>query len=73
MPNKDKKNILVSAAKTIGTIAGKVASVANGDAGPGLDAASSKATKKGKLLPKNKARLPRREKKAQRKSETARH
>ena len=49
--------MLVNVAKAIGTAAGKVASIAG-----------VKAVKKGKLPKKNKVRMPRRQKKAQKKA-----
>jgi hypothetical protein len=72
MPKKQKAppeaddTLLVSAAKAIGTAAGKIASLTG--------AASehpAKSTKKGKLPKKNKRRLPRLQKKAQRKAEAS--
>jgi hypothetical protein len=66
MPKKQKAppetddTLLVSAAKAIGTAAGKIASLAG--------AAPTKSTKKGKLPKKNKRRVPRLQKKAQRKA-----
>ena len=72
MPKKQKAapeaddTLLVSAAKAIGTAAGKIASLTG--AGPDHPA---KSTKKGKLPKKNKRRVPRLQKKAQRKAEAA--
>jgi hypothetical protein len=70
MPKKQKAppettddTLLVSAAKAIGTAAGKIASLAG--------AAPAKSTKKGKLPKKNKRRVPRLQKKAQRKAEAS--
>ena len=57
-------NILVDAAKTIGTAAGKIATVL----GATPDAPPQISKKIPKLAKKNKARLPRREKKAQKKA-----
>jgi len=55
---------LVTAAKAIGATAGKLAVLT----GVAADKPNTpKSEKKGKLLPKSKARLPRRQKKAQRK------
>ena len=65
----DKKNtekkIKVSAAKTTGAAADKITSLAGAtrEARP-----PAKSMKKGKLLAKNKHRLPRRQKKAQQKA-----
>lgn len=76
MPKKAKEtesheeNLLVSAAKTIGKAAGKIAAVS----GVQLPAAGQPAhaqKSKGKLAPKNKARLPRRQKKARKKAGSA--
>ena len=53
--------LLVSAAKAIGTAAGKVAHIAGAAPAP-------PKPKKGKLQPKNKKRLPRKVKKAQKKT-----
>jgi hypothetical protein len=57
-------NLLVSTAKLIGTAAGKIASLAG--APP-----AAKSTKVGKLPKKQAHRLPRRQKKAQRKLPTS--
>jgi hypothetical protein len=54
------EGVLVKAAKTIGTAAGKLASAA------GMK--PSEPRKTGKLVKKNKSRLPRRQKKAARKA-----
>jgi len=68
MPPKNKpveqESALVSAAKTIGKAAGTIA------AASGLmpKGESQPKKSKGRLAPKNKARLPRRQKKAQKKS-----
>lgn len=76
MPKKAKEteskeeNLLVSAAKTIGKAAGKIAAVSGvhlPEAGQPAHAQRSK----GKLAPKNKARLPRRQKKARKKAGSA--
>jgi hypothetical protein len=56
-----KETTLTSAAKTIGKAAGKIASVA------GVHA--DRPARTGKLPKKNKARLPRKQKKAMRKSQ----
>jgi len=61
---KKKESGLVSAAKAVGTVAGKIAAV-TGIAEP---AAPATSTKKPKLAKKNKSRLPRRQKKAQKKA-----
>jgi hypothetical protein len=60
-------SVLVSTAKAIGRTAGKVA------AATGLAHADTpKAARPGKLVKKNKTRLPRKEKKAQRKAASSR-
>ncbi len=59
-------SVIVTAAKAIGEAAGKVA-VLTGVAAPAPPA----KPKIGKLKPKNKARLPRKEKKAQKKKAAA--
>jgi len=58
--------LLVSAAKTVGNIAGKVAATL------GATPAAAPRKRSPKLPPKNKARLPRKLKKAQRTSAPAR-
>ena len=60
-----EEGIVVTAAKAIGTAAGKIAAV-TGAALEHLQPA--KSTKVGKLQKKNKARLPRRQKKAKQKA-----
>jgi len=60
-----EKNILVNAAKAIGTAAGTIASLAGVTPD---EPASAKTVKKTKLPKKNKSRLPRRQKKAQKKA-----
>ena len=60
------EGLLVGAAKTIGGLAGKVA-VAVGVSEHGTSPAAP-PKKSGKLAPKNKSRLPRREKKARKKT-----
>jgi len=62
---KAEDNILVSAAKVIGSAAGKIASLAG--APP-----ATKSTKVGKLRKKDGHRLPRRQKKAQQKTPASR-
>lgn len=61
----DQESSLVKAAKTIGRAAGKLA------VKTGIEHATP-SSKKGKLAPKNKKRLPRREKKALQKSAASR-
>jgi hypothetical protein len=56
-------NMLVTAAKAIGSAAGKIASLAGAPPQP-----KAKAAKAGKLPKKNGQRLPRRQKKAQKKA-----
>lgn len=68
MPKKraiQDESILVSAAKTIGTAAGKIARLAGVEPEPREPAQSQKVPK---LAKKDKHRLPRREKKALQKS-----
>jgi len=60
---KPEESVLVTAAKAIGRTAAKVATI-TGVAHP----ESPKKARPGKLVKKNKTRLPRREKKAQRKA-----
>ncbi len=70
----DKSGVLAGAAKVIGKAAGKVASLAGAGAeeeGNRPKPASARRAK-GKLPKKNKSRLPRRQKKAQRKLQQAR-
>jgi len=66
------EDALTSAAKAIGKVAGRVASAvgATGSDNPAADAKppQTKSEKKSKLAPKNKQRLPRREKKARQKA-----
>ena len=72
MPEKLKKEVakaeeggtLVTAAKTIGKAAGKIASLAGAHLGP-------PPRSPGKLPKKNKSRLPRRQKKAMRRAGSA--
>ncbi len=64
MPDESNQNsLLVSAAKAIGKAAGKVAAVTGGH--PKAEPQPTALTRKGKLTKKNKSRLPRRKKKAQ--------
>ena len=66
----EAEGLLVTAAKTIGKAAGKIAAVTR--VKPEPDAAEHRQPpKKRKLAPKNKARLPRREKKVQKKKQAA--
>jgi hypothetical protein len=70
---ENSESALVSVAKTIGHVAGKLAVKSGIEHTPtpnGEPAASSK--KKGKLAPKNKQHLPRREKKALQKATAGR-
>lgn len=77
MPKKAKEteskedDLLVSAAKTIGKAAGKIAAASGIKLQPDTGQPSHVHKPKGKLAPKNKARLPRRQKKAQKKARTA--
>jgi hypothetical protein len=64
-----ESSVLVEAAKTIGTAAGKIASLVAEAAPAPLH---PKSIKPQKLQKKNKSRLPRRQKKALRKAEAAR-
>lgn len=59
-------SVVVSAAKAIGTAAGKIASLA------GAAPAKPAKAKVEKLAPKNKSRLPRKQKKAQQKAAAGR-
>jgi len=74
MPRKAKQtevnddSLLVTAAKTIGKAAGKIAAVSGIQSQPETTPARGS---EGKLAPKNKSRLPRRQKKAQKKSGSA--
>jgi len=62
-----EESLLVGAAKKIGSLAGKVAAaVGVSEAPPGTSPPTTRRT--GKLPPKNKSRLPRRQKKAQKKA-----
>lgn len=67
MPRKikspDEESLLVSAAKSIGKAAGTIAAAS----GLTPKGESQPKKRKAKLAPKNKARLPRRQKKAQKK------
>ncbi len=60
------EGLLVGAAKAIGGLAGKVAAAVG--AGEHGTSPAAPAKKNGKLAPKNKSRLPRREKKARKKA-----
>lgn len=77
MPKKAKEtenqeeNLLVSAAKTIGKAAGKIAAVSGVQQQPQAGQPAHAHKSKGKLAPKNKARLPRRQKKARKKAGSA--
>jgi hypothetical protein len=62
----NSKDVLVNAAKAIGTAAGKVVALAG--AAPGGTPPPAKSMKKGKLPKKDKPHLPRRLKKAQKKA-----
>ena len=61
-PQETEENVLVSAAKAIGSAAGKIASLAGA---PPEARSPAKSTKVGKLPKKQGHRLPRRQKKAQ--------
>jgi hypothetical protein len=67
-PRQTEDNILVSAAKAIGSAAGKIASLAGA---PPEAPSAAKSTKVGKLPKKQGHRLPRRQKKAQQKTPTS--
>lgn len=77
MPRKAKgteskeENLLVSAAKTIGKAAGKIAAVSGVQPQPEPGQSARAHRPNGKLAPKNKARLPRRQKKARKKAGSA--
>jgi hypothetical protein len=64
-----KESTLPSTAKVIGTASGKIASLtgATPEAPP-----AAKSINKGRLAPKHKSRLPRRQKKTQRKAQASR-
>ena len=66
MANSKDDNILVTAAKTVGRAAGKIAALAGAEAAPSTS--EPKATKPGKLAPKQKNRLPRKVKKQRQKA-----
>jgi|HubBroStandDraft_1064217.scaffolds.fasta_scaffold221208_2 hypothetical protein len=68
-PPETDDNILVSAAKAIGSAAGKIASLAGA---PPEVRPATKSTKVGKLPKKEGHRLPRRQKKAQQKRPVSR-
>ena len=68
MAKAEEGSALVDAAKAIGKAAGKIASIAGASAEP---PAPKRRAKTGKLPKKNKSRLPRLEKKAQKKRLTA--
>jgi len=73
-PKSDEKpaahdDILTSAAKAIGTAAGKVATLVG--AHPAAETAPKASVKPAKLVKKNKSRLPRREKKRRMKAAAA--
>jgi hypothetical protein len=71
MPKEPKKeNVLVATAKTLGKAAGKIAALA-GAKGEPETAQPQARTIKGRLPKANKARLPRRKKKAQKKPRRA--
>jgi hypothetical protein len=67
-PKETEDNILVSAAKVIGSAAGKIASLAGA---PAEAKPATKSAKVGKLPKKQGHRLPRREKKAKKKTPAA--
>jgi hypothetical protein len=69
----ESENALVSVAKTIGHVAGKLAVKGGIEHTPTpLGDAGASSKKKGKLAPKNKKHLPRREKKALQKATASR-
>ena len=69
-PQERGEGLLVETAKAIGGLAGKVAhAVGAGESHQATGSGSAGSQKKrGKLQPKNKSRLPRRQKKAQKKA-----
>ena len=72
MPKKTgDESVVVKAAKAIGGAAGKAAVVTGGAAAPEHKQESPKAARAGKLPKKDKARLPRRVKKARNKAGAA--
>lgn len=70
--DQPEEGVLTAAAKAVGKAAGKVAALAGaGGETPAAEASPAepkKTTKVPKLAPKNKSRLPRREKKARQKA-----
>ena len=66
-----KETVLVEAAKKLGAAAAKIAALAGAvpDAPPAAAVARARTAKPGKLQKKDKSRLPRRQKKALRKSQ----
>ena len=73
MNKENEQSTLVNAAKTIGSVAGKVASLVGGGASEGAPAPvePAKKSKAGKLPAKNKQRLPRKQKKLAKKTALA--
>ena len=67
---KTDESILTSAAKIVGTAAGKIASIVG--VAPEVRSASTNISRKGKLQKKHRSRLPRRKKKSQQRA-AARH
>jgi hypothetical protein len=65
----EETKLLVSAAKVLGKAAGKIAAIAGGTADADVQT-SPKRRAKGKLAKRNKVRLPRKQKKAQRKNQS---
>ncbi len=63
-----KDNILVSAAKVIGTAAAKIATLGKTESGEASVKPATTPKRPGRLVKKEKHRLPRREKKAQKKA-----
>ena len=67
-PPEAQENVLVTAAKAIGSTAGKIAALAGA---PAAAPPATKSAKIGKLVKKERGRIPRRQKKAQRKTPAA--
>jgi len=67
----EETNLLTTAAKVLGKTAGKIATLAGAAAEPPAQPLSARPAK-GRLPKKNKTRLPRRQKKAQKKAKSSR-
>ena len=67
----EDESLLVTAAKTIGKAAGTIAAASGLAPASDREAPPKPKTPRGRLAPKNKARLPRRQKKVQKKMQKA--